>query len=81
MARYVLERTLPEGLGMPAGAAGAEACLAVIERNARRESPGSEDVLRPRRAESGGDPEDGRSERSSPRSKHAGPCARSVFYG
>jgi hypothetical protein len=33
MPRYVVERTFPEGLGVPAGAEGAEACREVIERN------------------------------------------------
>jgi len=32
--RYVIERTLPDGLQIPAGAEGAELCLAVVERNA-----------------------------------------------
>ena len=35
MPRYLVERTFPEGLGIPAGAEGAQACLPVIERNAR----------------------------------------------
>jgi hypothetical protein len=34
MPRYVVERTFPEGLGVPAGADGAHACMAVVERNA-----------------------------------------------
>jgi hypothetical protein len=34
MPRYVVERTFPEGLGVPAGAEGADACMAVVERNA-----------------------------------------------
>jgi hypothetical protein len=33
MPRYVIERTFPEGLGIPASAEGAEACRAVVERN------------------------------------------------
>lgn len=33
MPRYLVERTLPEGLAVPAGAEGAEACNGVIERN------------------------------------------------
>jgi hypothetical protein len=33
MPRYVVERTFPEGLGIAGGAEGAEACLAVVERN------------------------------------------------
>lgn len=34
MARYVVERTFPEGLSIPSGAEGAQVCLAVVERNA-----------------------------------------------
>ena len=34
MPRYVVERTFPEGLGIPVDAAGAEICLGVVERNA-----------------------------------------------
>src|SRR5215218_524559 len=33
MPRYLVERTFPEGLAVPAGAEGAEACRGVIERN------------------------------------------------
>jgi hypothetical protein len=34
MPRYVVERTFPDGLGIPAGREGAALCLAVVERNA-----------------------------------------------
>jgi hypothetical protein len=34
MPRYVVERTFPEGLGIPVDAAGAQTCLGVVERNA-----------------------------------------------
>jgi uncharacterized protein DUF4242 len=34
MARYVVERTFAEGLQVPAGAEGADHCLAIVERNA-----------------------------------------------
>jgi Protein of unknown function (DUF4242) len=34
MPRYVVERGFPNGLGIPAGAAGADWCLEVVERNA-----------------------------------------------
>lgn len=34
MPRYVVERTFPEELRIPAGGEGAAVCLAVIERNA-----------------------------------------------
>jgi hypothetical protein len=34
MRRYVVERTFPEGLRIPAGAEGEQACLAVVLRNA-----------------------------------------------
>jgi hypothetical protein len=34
MPRYIVERTFPDGFGIPAGAEGAEACLEVVERNA-----------------------------------------------
>lgn len=34
MPRYVVERIFPEGLAIPAGAGGAEACQAVVDRNA-----------------------------------------------
>jgi hypothetical protein len=34
MPRYVVERAFPNGLGIPAGAEGAESCLALVERNA-----------------------------------------------
>jgi hypothetical protein len=33
MPRYVVERTFPNGLGIPAGAERAESCRAVVERN------------------------------------------------
>jgi hypothetical protein len=33
MPRYVIERTFPGGLSIPAGTAGEEQCLAVVERN------------------------------------------------
>ena len=33
MPRYVIERSFPNGLGIPAGAEGADACRQVIERN------------------------------------------------
>lgn len=33
MPRYLVERTLPDGLGIPATRKGAEACRAVVERN------------------------------------------------
>lgn len=33
MPRYVVERTFPNGLGIPAGAEGAEPCRAVVEAN------------------------------------------------
>ncbi len=33
MPRYVVERTFPDGLRIPAGDEGAAACLAVVERN------------------------------------------------
>ena len=34
MPRYVIERTFPDGLAIPATAEGAEACLGVVDRNA-----------------------------------------------
>ena len=34
MPRYVVERTFPEGLEIPADAQGAMACLGIVERNA-----------------------------------------------
>lgn len=34
MPRYVVERTFPEGLEIPADAQGAKACLGIVERNA-----------------------------------------------
>jgi hypothetical protein len=34
MPRYVVERSFPQGLGVPAGADGAKATLAVVDRNA-----------------------------------------------
>lgn len=34
MPRYVVERTFPEGLHIPVDAGGAQACLAVVDRNA-----------------------------------------------
>jgi hypothetical protein len=34
MPRYVVERTFENGLGVPAGEQGSEACRAVVERNA-----------------------------------------------
>ncbi len=35
MPRYLVERTFPQGIGVPAGAEGADACRAVIQRNER----------------------------------------------
>jgi Protein of unknown function (DUF4242) len=35
MPRYVVERTFPEGLAIPAGAEGAEVCQVVVDRNAK----------------------------------------------
>jgi hypothetical protein len=34
MPRYVVERTFPEGLGIPGGVEGAQLCLGVVDRNA-----------------------------------------------
>jgi hypothetical protein len=34
MPRYVVERTFADGLAIPAGAQGSEACRAVVKRNA-----------------------------------------------
>lgn len=34
MPRYLVQRTFPEGLGVPATADGAEACLGVVKGNA-----------------------------------------------
>jgi len=34
MPRYVVERTFTDGLRIPIDAAGAQACLGVVERNA-----------------------------------------------
>jgi hypothetical protein len=34
MPRYVVERTFPEGFGMPSGDERAELCMTVVERNA-----------------------------------------------
>ena len=34
MPRYVVERTFPEGLGIPPGEAGWRLCLEVVEQNA-----------------------------------------------
>jgi hypothetical protein len=34
MPRYVVERTFPEGLAIPADAEGAAICLSVVDRNA-----------------------------------------------
>jgi hypothetical protein len=34
MPRYVVERSFAEGLAIPAGAEGAEACQVVVDRNA-----------------------------------------------
>jgi Protein of unknown function (DUF4242) len=36
MPRYLVQRTFPDGLHIPATDAGAEACLAVVDRNADR---------------------------------------------
>jgi hypothetical protein len=36
MPRYLIERTFAEGLGVPAGAEGADACQSVVERNGRQ---------------------------------------------
>jgi hypothetical protein len=33
MPRYVVERTFPDGLHIPAGAGGKELCFAVVEKN------------------------------------------------
>ena len=34
MPRYIVHRSFPDGLHIPVGDGGAEACLAVVERNA-----------------------------------------------
>lgn len=34
MPRYIVERTFPQGLAIPADAGGAQVCLDVVERNA-----------------------------------------------
>jgi hypothetical protein len=34
MPRYMVERTFPEGLGIPSDAEGARACLSVVDNNA-----------------------------------------------
>jgi hypothetical protein len=34
MPRYVVERTFPDGLGIPGGRDGAQVCLTVVDRNA-----------------------------------------------
>jgi hypothetical protein len=34
MPRYVVERTFPEGISIPADEAGARICLSVVDRNA-----------------------------------------------
>ena len=34
MPRYLVERTFPQGLGIPAGPEGVQLCLGVVERNA-----------------------------------------------
>lgn len=34
MPRYVVERTFPDGWPVPTGVAGAERCLAIVERSA-----------------------------------------------
>lgn len=34
MPRYIVERTFPAGLQIPAGKEGAQACLTVVDRNA-----------------------------------------------
>jgi hypothetical protein len=34
MPRYVVERSFPDGIGIPATAEGVETCLGVVERNA-----------------------------------------------
>lgn len=36
MPRYVVERTFSEGLHIPVSALGAQACLGVVEKNARK---------------------------------------------
>jgi Nickel responsive protein SCO4226-like len=33
MGRYIVERTFPDGLELPAGVEGAELCLAIVDRN------------------------------------------------
>jgi hypothetical protein len=33
MPRYLIERTFPDGMPMPSGAAGVAACLSVVEAN------------------------------------------------
>jgi hypothetical protein len=34
LTRYIVERTFPEGLDIPADASGAQICLDIVERNA-----------------------------------------------
>ena len=88
MPRYVVERTFPEGLEIPADAQGAMACLGIVERNAddgvtwirsyvtgdRSKTFCVYDAPEPR-----GDPPDGRLERPAGRPHHRGPGSRSVL--
>ena len=41
MPRYLVERSFPEGLAIPADDQGAKACLAVVDANATQGSAGS----------------------------------------
>jgi hypothetical protein len=41
MPRYLVERSIPEGLAIPVDEGGAKACQVVVDGNASEGSPGS----------------------------------------
>ena len=81
MPRYVVERTFPDGLQIAVAEGGAEVCGSVVDRNADEgvtwvhsyvSEDKTQDVLRLRRAQPGGDPQDREAQRPAGRPDHAG---------
>ena len=88
MPRYVVERTFPDGLGIPVDDDGAQICLGVVDRNADDgvtwihsyvSERSLEDLLRLRRPDARGDPQGRAPQRPPRRPDHAGQRARPVL--
>ena len=90
MPRYLVERTLPDGLPAPVGAEGAAACPeTIVDRNADYgvtwihsyiANEGHTMLLRVRRPDAGGDSPQRDRERPAGRPDHAGPGPHPYSY-